>query len=56
VRSWICEAGLAERAAWVPMQGEVRDPQLFWLSVLGVLRGTVAGSKLVRHLTVETGP
>ena len=51
LRSWIGESGLAERAAWVPVQGEERDPQRFWLSVLGALRDTAAGSKLVRPLT-----
>jgi LuxR family transcriptional regulator, maltose regulon positive regulatory protein len=51
LRSWIAESGLAERAAWVAVQGEERDPQRFWLSVLGALRGTAAGSKLVRPLT-----
>jgi LuxR family transcriptional regulator, maltose regulon positive regulatory protein len=51
LRSWIAEAGLAERAAWVPVRGEERDPQRFWLSVLGALRDTAAGSKLVRPLT-----
>jgi LuxR family transcriptional regulator, maltose regulon positive regulatory protein len=51
LRSWIGESGLAERAAWVAVQGEERDPQRFWLSVLGALRDTAAGSKLVRPLT-----
>ena len=51
LRSWIGESGLAERAAWVPVQGEERDPQRFWLSVFGALRDTAAGSKLVRPLT-----
>jgi LuxR family transcriptional regulator, maltose regulon positive regulatory protein len=51
LRSWIAETGLAERAAWVAVQGEERDPQRFWLSVLGALRDTAAGSKLVRPLT-----
>jgi LuxR family maltose regulon positive regulatory protein len=51
LRSWIGESGLAERAAWVPVQGDERDPQRFWLSVLGALRDTTAGSKLVRPLT-----
>ena len=51
LRSWI------GRAAWrsVPRGcrcgGEERDPQRFWLSVLGALRDTAAGSKLVRPLT-----
>ena len=51
LRSWIGESGLAERAAWVPVPGDERDPQRFWLSVLGALRDTTAGSKLVRPLT-----
>ena len=51
LRSWIAGASLAERAAWVAVQGEERDPQRFWLSVFGALRDTVAGSKLVRPLT-----
>ena len=51
LRSWIGRSGLAERTAWVPVQGEERDPQRFWLSVLGALRDTAAGSKLVRPLT-----
>jgi LuxR family transcriptional regulator, maltose regulon positive regulatory protein len=32
------------------VQGEERDPQRFWLSVLGALRETATGSKLVRPL------
>jgi LuxR family maltose regulon positive regulatory protein len=51
LRSWVGHPGLAKRAAWVPVQGEERDPQRFWLSVLGALRATAAGSKLVRPLT-----
>jgi LuxR family transcriptional regulator, maltose regulon positive regulatory protein len=51
LRSWIGEAGLAECVAWVPVQGEERDPQRFWLFVLGALRDTAAGVKLVRPLT-----
>jgi LuxR family transcriptional regulator, maltose regulon positive regulatory protein len=51
LRSWIGQAGLAERAAWVPVERDERDPQRFWLSVLGALRQTSAGSALVRELT-----
>ncbi|HYZ55771.1 MAG TPA: LuxR C-terminal-related transcriptional regulator [Streptosporangiaceae bacterium] len=51
LRSWIGEAGLAERTAWVPVQGQERDPQRFWISVVGALRDTAAGSELVRELT-----
>jgi LuxR family maltose regulon positive regulatory protein len=51
VRSWIGEPGLADRAAWVSVGRGEQDPQRFWLSVLGALRTTVAGSGLVRELT-----
>jgi LuxR family maltose regulon positive regulatory protein len=51
LRSWIGESSLAERAAWVPVGRGERDPQRFWLSVLGTLRQTAPGSALVRPLT-----
>jgi LuxR family transcriptional regulator, maltose regulon positive regulatory protein len=51
LRSWITEACLAESVAWVSVGGDERDPQRFWLSVLGALRQTTAGSALVRELT-----
>jgi LuxR family transcriptional regulator, maltose regulon positive regulatory protein len=51
MRSWIAEAGLTRHAAWVPVDREVRDPQSFWISVADALRGTAAGSALVRPLT-----
>jgi LuxR family transcriptional regulator, maltose regulon positive regulatory protein len=49
--SWMGQAALKDRVAWVAVQGEERDPQRFWLSVVGALRDTAAGSKLVRPLT-----
>jgi LuxR family transcriptional regulator, maltose regulon positive regulatory protein len=51
LRSWIGEAGLAESTAWVSVGRDDRDPQRFWLSVLGALRQTSAGSRLIRELT-----
>ena len=51
LRSWIEEAGLAERAAWVAVGPEWRDPQRFWISVSDALRGTTPGSKVVQALT-----
>jgi LuxR family transcriptional regulator, maltose regulon positive regulatory protein len=51
MRSWIAEAGLARHAAWVPVDGQERDPQRFWISVADALRGTAAGSALVRPVT-----
>jgi LuxR family maltose regulon positive regulatory protein len=51
LRSWIAEAGLGECAAWVPVGPGERDPQRFWLSVLGALRRTSAGSGLVQAVT-----
>ena len=51
LRSWLGETRLASRVAWVPVQGQERDPQRFWLAVADALRGTAAGSTLVRELT-----
>src|SRR6266567_4046145 len=51
LRSWIGEAGRGDSAAWVPVGPDERDPQRFWLSVLGALRRTSAGSALVRAVT-----
>ena len=51
LRSWIDEESLAERAAWVQARGVELDPQRFWISVADALRGTSAGSALVRPLT-----
>jgi LuxR family maltose regulon positive regulatory protein len=51
LRSWIGEAGLAGRAAWVSVQDEESDPQRFWIAVADALRATAAASALVRPLT-----
>ena len=51
LRSWIGAAGLAERAAWVPVGRDERDPQRLWLAVLDALRRTAPGPTLVRPLT-----
>jgi LuxR family maltose regulon positive regulatory protein len=51
LRSWIAGTELADSVAWVPVQGEERDPQRFWISVADALRRTSAGSALVQPLT-----
>ena len=51
LRSWIGEAGLKDSTGWVSVGRDDRDPQRLWLSVLGALRQTSAGSRLVRELT-----
>src|SRR6202042_2486757 len=51
LRSWLDAAALADRAAWVPVGRDERDPQRFWLSVLDALRLTAPGSALVRPVT-----
>ena len=43
LRSWIGEASLAGRAAWVTVERDERDPQRLWLAVLDALRQTVPG-------------
>jgi LuxR family transcriptional regulator, maltose regulon positive regulatory protein len=51
LQSWIGEAGLVGRVAWVDAGRDVRDPQRFWLSVVGALRATGPGSDLVRAVS-----
>ncbi len=55
LRSWLAEAGLDASAAWVSVGAEQRDPQRFWISVSDALRGTNAGSTLVKALTAAPG-
>ncbi len=55
LRSWIAEAGLSDRVAWVSVERIEHDPQAFWLSVAESLRRTRAGSPLVRDLTASPG-
>ena len=43
LRSWISQAGTAGSAAWVTVRRGERDPQQFWLSVVGALRQTARG-------------
>src|ERR1700723_341883 len=50
-RSWIAEAGLGDRVAWVTVDNQERDPRRFWISVADALRGTAPGAALVRPLT-----
>jgi len=56
LQSWIREAGLAARAAWVLVGRGERDPQRLWLSVVAALRQTAPGSALVQELTAAPDP
>ncbi len=53
VTSWIDQANLADRVAFVQVTRGERDPRRFWLSVLASLRRTSPGSRLVRELTAS---
>jgi LuxR family transcriptional regulator, maltose regulon positive regulatory protein len=55
LRSWISEAGLADRAAWISVPREERDSQRFWISVADAVRETSAAASLVRSLTAAPG-
>ena len=55
VGSWVSEATLGERAARVCVQYDEHDARRFWLSVWDAMRGTTAGSVLLRDLTGATG-
>jgi LuxR family maltose regulon positive regulatory protein len=51
LRSWLSQAGAVGNAARVTVRRGERDPQQFWLSVLGALRQTAPGLVLVQPLT-----
>jgi LuxR family transcriptional regulator, maltose regulon positive regulatory protein len=55
LRSWIGEADLADRAAWISVPREERDSRRFWISVADAVRATSAASSLVRSLTAAPG-
>lgn len=55
VRSWIDEASLHDQVAWPVVGPDERDPQRFWLAVLGAVRGTIPGAALARALTAAPG-
>jgi len=50
LRSWIDDADLATRAAWVLVEHGEHDAQRFWLSVVDALRRTSSGAALVGEL------
>jgi len=50
LRSWIDEAGLRARTAWVLVERHERDAQRFWLSVVEQLRSAVGRDGLVQKL------
>src|ERR1700751_4285707 len=45
LRSWIAEAAPSGRVASVAVGQDERDPQSFWLSVVGALRRDGAGAR-----------
>jgi LuxR family maltose regulon positive regulatory protein len=50
LRSWIAEAGLRGRTAWVQVERHERDAQHFWLAVVDRLRSAVGGEGLLAEL------
>ncbi|HXP53813.1 MAG TPA: AAA family ATPase, partial [Streptosporangiaceae bacterium] len=55
LRSWMARAGVAGRAAWVPVPENEQDPQRFLIMVADALRGTAAAASLVRPLSPAPG-
>lgn len=51
LRSWIEDAALADRVAWVSVERGERDAQRFWLSVVKELRQAVGADAFVEKLT-----
>jgi LuxR family maltose regulon positive regulatory protein len=50
LRSWLAQAGLDGRAAWVPTGRGERDPQRFWVPVAAALR-QAGGAELVQAVS-----
>jgi len=50
LRSWIEEADLRDRVAWVAVDSEERDAQRFWLSVVGELRSAIGVDAFLERL------
>ncbi len=50
LHSWIDQAGLGPRTAWVQVERHERDAQRFWLSVVERLRSAVGSDALVQEL------
>src|SRR6266481_8246193 len=55
LRAWFDDAGLTDSAAWVSLGQDGTDSERFWISVLDALRGTAAGTSIVRELTPAPG-
>lgn len=55
LRSWIEEAGLTERAAWVSVERGEQDAQRFWLSIIERLRSAVGPDAFVETLAPTPG-
>jgi LuxR family maltose regulon positive regulatory protein len=51
LRSWIEDAGLADRLAWVSVERDERDPQRFWLAAVEQLRASVCPDGFVEKFT-----
>ncbi len=47
LRSWIEDAGLGDRVAWVSVERGEQDAQRFWLSVIGEVRAAIGADAFV---------
>lgn len=50
LRSWIAQAGLGDRAAWVTVERDEQDAQRFWLAVVRELRAALGPEAFVEQL------
>jgi LuxR family transcriptional regulator, maltose regulon positive regulatory protein len=55
VRSWLEADGLADRAAWVPVDRGERDGQRFWLCVIDALAGAVGADERMARVSGAPG-
>ena len=55
LRSWVDDADLRDRVAWVSVERDERDAQRFWLSLIGELSSAVGGGGDVQGLSPAPG-
>ncbi len=51
LRSWVDDSGLADRVAWLTVERDQRDPQLFWLAAVEKLRAAVGADAFIERLS-----
>ncbi len=51
LRSWVEDAGIADRVAWLAVERDQRDPQRFWLAAVEKMRAAVGANAFIEKLS-----